>query len=75
MLALQNKKVDQALFVSPILDMKEFVDDLSTREDVMGCNRMRWRVPAAFAGRIPITANPRQEALPAGGYVAGYYQS
>ena len=23
----------QALFVSPILDMKEFVDDLSTRED------------------------------------------
>jgi hypothetical protein len=33
LLALQNKKVDQALFVSPILDMKEFVDDLSTRED------------------------------------------
>ena len=23
----------QVLFVSPILDMKEFVDDLSTRED------------------------------------------
>ena len=33
LLALQNEKVDQALFVSPILDMKEFVDDLSTRED------------------------------------------
>lgn len=33
LLAFQSKKVDQALFVSPILDMKEFVDDLSTRED------------------------------------------
>ena len=25
----------------------------------MGCNRMRWRVPAAFAGRSPYTAKPR----------------
>lgn len=33
LLALQNKKVDQALFVSPILDMRMFIEGLPSRED------------------------------------------
>lgn len=33
LLALQGKKVEQALFVSPILDMKKFIEGQPTRED------------------------------------------
>lgn len=33
LLAFQGKKVDQALFVSPVLDMKKFIEDMSSRED------------------------------------------
>ena len=33
LLAFQGKKVDQALFVSPILDMKKFIEGLPKRED------------------------------------------
>ena len=33
LLAFQHKNVDQALFVSPILDMKKFIDGQPTRED------------------------------------------
>ena len=33
LLAFQGKKVDQALFVSPLLDMKKFIDGMSSRED------------------------------------------
>ena len=32
LLAFQSKKVDQALFVSPILDMKKFIEGQPTRE-------------------------------------------
>ena len=33
MLALQGKKVSQALFVSPLLDMKRFIENQPSRED------------------------------------------
>ena len=33
MLAFQSKKVDQAMFVAPILDMKVFIEGLPSRED------------------------------------------
>jgi hypothetical protein len=33
LLAFQGKNVDQALFVSPILDMKPFIEGLPTRQD------------------------------------------
>ena len=33
LLAFQGKKVDQAMFVSPLLDMKKFIEGLPSRED------------------------------------------
>jgi len=33
LLAFQGRKVDRALFVSPILDMKKFIEGQPTRED------------------------------------------
>ena len=33
LLAFQSKKVDQALFVAPILDMRMFIEGLPSRED------------------------------------------
>ena len=34
----------------------------------VGCNRMRWRVPAAFAGRSPYTVRPLKPIRSAGAY-------
>ncbi len=48
--AFQSKKVDQALFVSPILDMKRFIELLPQREDdyyewVVNNPIIRWDAP------------------------------
>jgi len=50
LLAFQGKKVDQAMFVSPILDMKEFIELMQQREDdyyewVVNNPITRWDAP------------------------------
>ena len=50
MLALQGKKVSQALFVSPLLDMKRFIENQPSREDdyygwVMNNPITQWDAP------------------------------
>ncbi len=50
MLAFQGKKVDRALFVSPILDMKKFIELMPQREDdyyewVVNNPITRWDAP------------------------------
>ena len=50
MMTFQGKKVEQALFVSPILDMKKFIELMPQREDdyyewVVNNPIMRWDAP------------------------------
>ena len=50
LLAFQGKKVDQAMFVSPILDMKKFIELMQQREDdyyewVVNNPITRWDAP------------------------------
>lgn len=50
LLALQGKKVEQALFVSPLLDMKKFIEEQPAREDdyyewVINNPITRWNAP------------------------------